>query len=46
MAATSKSSTKDNKKSKVATKKVSKSWLAFEKYLGNGVIHDMKAVFK
>ena len=50
MSATNKKSPKASKKKKETKmeepKEVSKSWLAFEKYIGNGVIHDMKAVLK
>lgn len=50
MSATTKKSPKASKKKKETKmeepKEVSKSWLAFEKYIGNGVIHDMRAVLK
>jgi hypothetical protein len=50
MSATNKKNPKASKKKKETKmeepKEVSKSWLAFEKYIGNGVIHDMKAVLK
>jgi hypothetical protein len=49
MKATPKKTTKSTKASKTKKeepKKVSKTWLAFEKHIGSGVILDMKAVLK
>jgi hypothetical protein len=50
MAANTKKGTKVSKKKgetkKEEPKEVSKSWLAFEKNIGNGVIYDMRAVLK
>ncbi len=50
MAANTKKGTKATKKKKETKieepKQVSKSWLAFEKNIGNGVIYDMRAVLK
>jgi hypothetical protein len=37
---------KATKSTKEEPKKVSKTWLAFEKHIGSGVILDMRAVLK
>jgi len=39
-------SSKATKSTKEEPKKISKTWLAFEKHIGSGVILDMRAVLK
>jgi hypothetical protein len=49
MKATPKKTAKSSKATKSKNeepKKVSKTWLAFEKHIGSGVILDMRAVLK
>ena len=46
MSSTTKKKLKPNLEVKVTPKKVSKTWLAFEKHIGSGVILDMRAVLK